>query len=176
MNDILLEFAGRMADSGAKQLPESYKQLMVNAEFHLKTRMAGADLAERLQDALDYRLNLKKGRINFVFKDAEEVVADAQIVGTYSDDGSWMWGWGHPDAPVPMQQAAWAVQQFGERQEIEVLLSRGGAVDTDRLAEFQAICAYISNADGVFMGPHGAGGQVCICYYQNDQLKGLLGQ
>ena len=45
MNEILLEFAGRMADAGATQLPESYKQLVVNAEFHLKTRMAGSELA-----------------------------------------------------------------------------------------------------------------------------------
>lgn len=176
MNEILLEFAGRMADGGATQLPESYKALAVNAEFHLKTRMAGSELAQRLGDVSDYRLNLKKGRISFVFDGAPDVAADAQVVGTYSDDGSWMWGWGHPDVPQPMQQAAWAVQQFGERQEIEDLLSRGGPIDATRLAEFQAICAYISDADGVFMGAHGAGGQVCVCYYQNNQLKGLLGQ
>ncbi|MEL7259406.1 MAG: DUF6882 domain-containing protein [Pseudomonadota bacterium] len=176
MNDILLEFAGRMADAGATQLPESYKQLVVNAEFHLKTRMAGSDLTTQLKEVSDYRLNLKKGRISFVFDDAPEVAADAQVIGTYADDGTWMWGWGHPDVPQTMQQAAWAVQQFGERQEIEELLSRGGPIDAKRLAEFHAICAYISDADGVFMGAHGAGGQVCVCYYQNNQLKGLLGQ
>ncbi len=175
MNEILLEFAGRQADAGASQLPESYKQLVVNAEFFLKTRMAGGDLAKRLGDVLNYRLNLKKGRVVFEFEGAPEVSAQAQVIGTYSDDGSWMWGWGHPDVPKEMQQAAWAVQQFGERQEIEDLLSRGGPIDADRLAEFQAICAYISDADGVYMAPHGAGGQVCICFYQHDQLKGLLG-
>lgn len=175
MNGILLEFAGRQADAGASQLPESYKQLVVNAAFFLKTRMAGADLAGRLGDMTDFRLNLKKGRVVFAFGDAPEVSTQAQVIGTYSDDGSWMWGWGHPDVPAPMQQAAWAVQQFGERQEIDDLLSRGGPIDGMRLAEFQAICAYISDADGVFMGPHGAGGQVAICYYQQGQLKGLLG-
>lgn len=176
MNEILLEFAGRMADAGASQLPENYKQLVVNAEFHLKTRMAGSDLADRLSGISDYRLNLKKGRVSFAFDEAPEVAADAQVIGTYSDDRSWMWGWGHPDVPQAMQQAAWAVQQFGERQEIEDLLSRGGPLDVARLAEFQAICAYLSNADGVFMGAHGGGGQVCICYYLNNQLEGLLGQ
>lgn len=175
MNEILLEFAGRQADAGASQLPESYKQLSVNAGFFLKTRMAGSALAGQLDAVSDFRLNLKKGRVVFAFDDTPEVSAQAQVIGTYSDDGSWMWGWGHPDVPVEMQQAAWAVQQFGERQEIEDLLSRGGPVDADRLAEYQAICAYISDADGVFMGPHGAGGQVCLCYYLNDQLKGLLG-
>lgn len=174
MNEILLEFAGRMADQGATQLPESYKQLATNAQLYVKPRMAGDDLGQRLGDVSDYRMNLKKGRITFEFTDGTEVSADAQFIGTYSDDSSWMWAWGHPDMPTEMQQAAWAVQQFGERQEIDVLRSRGGAISEQELAEYQAICAYISNADGVFMGPHGAGGQVCVCYYLNDQLKGLL--
>lgn len=174
MNEILLEFAGRMADRGATQLPESYKQMATNAQLYLKPRMAGDDLGQRLGEVLDYRMNLKKRRITFSFAGGADVSADAQFIGTYSDDGSWMWAWGHPDMPAPMQQAAWAVQQFGERQEINELLSRGGPVTQAQLAEYQAICAYISDADGVFMGPHGAGGQVCVCYYMNDQLKGLL--
>ncbi|MFK7938438.1 MAG: DUF6882 domain-containing protein [Roseovarius sp.] len=174
MNEILLEFAGRMADQGATQLPESYKQLAANAQLYLKPRMAGDDLGARIADVSDYRMNLKKGRITFKFESGEEVSADVQFIGTYSDDGSWMWAWGHPDMPNPMQQAAWAVQQFGERQEINDLLSRGGPITEAQLAEYQAICAYISQADGVYMGPHGAGGQVCVCYYMNDQLKGLL--
>ena len=176
MNEILLEFAGRMADAGATQLPEDYRQLATNAQFHLKTRMAGSELGQKLDQGTDYRLNLKKRRLVLCFEDAPELSLEAQVAGTLSDDGSWMWGWGHPDVPKPMQQAAWAVQQFGERQEIEDLMSRGGPVDDTRLNEFLAICAYISDADGVFMGDHGGGGQVCVCYYQNDQLKGLLSE
>lgn len=175
MNEILLEFAGRMADAGATRLPESFQQLVVNARFHVKTRMAGNDISRRLDEVRDYRLNLKKGRVSFVFK-GNELSADAQIAGTYSDDGSWMWGWGHPDVPEKMQQAAWAVQQFGERQEIEELLSRGGPVDAGRLDDFLAVCAYVSDADGVYLGDHGAGGKVCICYYLGSQLKGLVGK
>ena len=175
MNEILLEFAGRQADAGATQLPETYRQLAVNAAFFLKARMAGDALATRLEDVVDFRLNLKKGRIVFSMADGAEVSAQAQVIGTYSEDGSWMWGWGHPDVPVAMQQAAWAVQQFGERQEIEELLSRGGPVTDEVLAEYRAICAYISDADGIFQGAHGAGGEVAVCFYCNDQLKGLLG-
>lgn len=171
MNEILLEFAGRQADAGATQLPETYKQLSVNAGFFMGTRAARID-----PDTVeDFQLSLKKGRITFCLRDTPDVSAEAQVIGTYSDDGSWMWGWGHPDVPAAMQQAAWAVQQFGERQEIEQLMSRGGAISPEQLVEFQAICAYISDADGVFMGSHGGAGQVCVCYYRGDQLKGLLG-
>ncbi len=176
MNGILLEFAGRMADAGATQLPESFRQMATNAQFYLKPKMAGCAVGKRLDEVSDFSLNLKKGRVTFMFPDQPDVSADAQIVGTYADDGTWMWGWGHPDVPQPMQQAAWAVQQFGERQEIEELLSRGGPVDEAVLADYLAICAYISDADGVYLGAHGAGGRVCVCYYLNDQLKGLLSE
>ena len=176
MNEILLEFAGRMADQGATQLPGNFRQVSVNAQFFLKTRMAGCETGKRIEDISDFNLNLKKGRIILKFQDQEDVSADAQIAGTVSDDGTWMWGWGHPEVPEQMQQAAWAVQQFGERQEIEDLLSRGGPVDEAMLKDYLAICAYISDADGVFLGEHGAGGRVCICYYLNDQMKGLVGK
>ncbi|MEQ8290836.1 MAG: hypothetical protein RIA08_01425 [Roseovarius sp.] len=176
MNGILLEFAGRMSDAGATQLPESFRQMAVNARFFLETRMAGSEFARRLEEASDFRVNQKKGRIVWSFDGAPEVAADAQVIGTYSDDGSFMWGWGHPDVVEPMQQAAWAVQQLGERQQIEELLTRGGPTEDERLKDYMAICAYVSDADGVFMGAHGGGGRVCICYYLNDQLKGLLGQ
>ena len=176
MNPILLEFAGRMADQGATQLPETYRQMAVNARFFLGTRMAAGALAHRLDAVTGFRLNLEKGRLVLSFEDAPELSVEAQIIGTWSDDGSWMWGWGHPEVPEPMQQAAWAVQHFGERQEIEELLTRGGPTQEERARDYMAICAYISDADGVFMGDHGGGGQVCVCYYQNDQLKGLLSE
>ena len=175
MNGILLEFAGRMADAGATQLPESYKQLVVNALFYHKSRK-GNDLDVALPDSTAFRLNTKKGRITWSFEGQDDVSADAQVIGTYADDGTFMWGWGHPEVPDPMQMAAWAVQQFGDRQEIEELLSRGGPIDTTRLEEYQAICAYISDADGVFVGDHGGGGRVCVCYYLGDQLKKALAE
>ncbi len=174
MNEILLEFAGRMADAGATQLPESFKQLAVNAQFHLKSRMTGTQTGQKMDQVSDYRLNLKKGRITLVYKDGSEVSADAQVAGTLSDDGSYMWGWGHPDVPERLQMAAWAVQQFGERQEINELLSRGGQITPEAIEDYLAICAYISDADGVYRGDHGGGGTVCVCYYLNNQLKEVL--
>ena len=175
MNPIVLEFAGRMADAGATQLPESYKQLVVNAQMFLKPRMTGSDAGKAIANASDYRLNLKKRRIIFSFEGREDITADAQIAGTLSDDGSFMWAWGHPDVPENMQPAAWAVQQFGERQEIEELLTRGGDWDAAKIDEMLAICAYISDADGIFIGDHGAGGKVCVCYYLGHQLRKALG-
>lgn len=175
MNGVLLEFAGRMADSGATQLPESYKQLIVNAQLFFKGRMSGG-LGVRLSDVTDYRLTLRKGRMTLMFADGEDVSTDAQIIGTLSNDGSFMWGWGHPEVPEPMQAAAWAVQQFGDRQEIEELLTRGGPTTPERLDEYLAICAYISDANAVFVGDHGEGGKVCVALYTDNQIKKAMAE
>ncbi len=149
---------------------------MDTAQFFLKTRMTSCEVGKNLDKVTDFTLNLKKGRITFGFEDRPDVTADAQVAGTYSKDGSYMWGWGHPSIPEDLQAAAWAVQQFGDRQEIEELLTRGGETDQQQLDEYMAIAAYISNADGVFMGSHGEGGQACICYYLNNQLREVLGK
>ena len=174
MNEILLEFAGRMADAGAKQLPDSFKQLAVNAQFHLKSRMAGSEVGRKMVQVDDYQMDLEKGQITIVYNDGSEVTTDAQVAGTLSNDGSYMWAWGHPDVPDRQQLAAWAVQQFGERQEITELLSRGGPASAEVVDDYLAICAYISDADGVFRGDHGGGGVICVCYYLNNQLKEVL--
>ena len=165
MNEMLLEFAGRQADAGATSLPESFHQMAVNAQFFLKTRMAGCEVGQRIGQVKDFKLNLEKGKITFQFDDYRDVAAAVQVAGTYSNDGSYMWAWGHPDVPELLQQAAWACQQFGDRQQIDELLTRGGETDQALLDKYLAIAAYISDADGVFVGDHGGGGQVCVCYY-----------
>ncbi|MCP5072108.1 MAG: hypothetical protein GY947_02280 [Rhodobacteraceae bacterium] len=165
MNEMLIEFAARQADAGATQLPETFRQMAVNAQLFLKPRMSGCEVGTNLDKITDFNLNLKRGRITFSFEDRADVTATVQVAGTYSADGSYMWGWGHPSIPEPLQAAAWAVQQFGERQEIEEMLSRGGVTDPKLLDDYLAIAAYISNADGVFVGDHGGGGKVCVCYY-----------
>lgn len=172
MNGILLEFAGRMADRGATRLPESFRQLAVDANLFFKPRLASE---ARVGEVVDFRLNARKGRVSLIHADGAEVSADVQIAGTLSDDGSWMWAWGHPDVEEHLQAAAWAVRQFGERQEIEELMTRGGLTDPARVDDYLAICAYISDANGVCMGDHGAGGKVALVYYLDKQLQGLLG-
>ncbi len=176
MNELLVEFAARQADASATQLPETYRQMVVNAQFFLKTRMASCKVGKNLDKVTDFNLNLKRERVTFSFKGGPDVTADVQVAGTYSEDGSYMWGWGHPSIPEPLQQAAWAVQQFGDRQEIEELLTRGGKTDGEMLDEYLAVAAYISDADGVFIGDHGSGGKVCVCYYLNNQLREVLGK
>lgn len=170
MNEYLLEFAGRQADAGATSLPETFKQMAVNAQFFLKNRMAGCSVGKRIDAVTDFDLNLKKGSITFHFEGGESVKASIQIAGTLANDGSYMWAWGHPDVPEMLQQAAWAVQQFGDRQQVEELLTRGGDMPRDTVDDFLAIAAYIADASGVFLGDHGGGGKVCVLYFlKKDQ-------
>ena len=82
-----------------------------------------------------------------------------------------MWGWGHPSVPQPLQQAAWAAQRYGDRQEIEELLTRGGEATRKKAEEYTAIAAYLAHADGVFIGDHGGGGSVCLVWFYPENTK-----
>jgi len=159
MRDFLTEYANRMADAGASAMPRNYKRLVRAGRAHLR-EAAAFDREAVTGFALDLEtgvLTLDMGRA--------EVRVEAQVVGTWSDEGSFMWGWGHPSVPAPLQQAAWAAQRFGERQGIEELLTRGGDTREAQVAEFCAITAYLANADGVFIGDHGGGGKVCCVWF-----------
>ncbi len=164
MRDFLTEFVNRKADEGAKSIPKNFKKLCREAKEYV------AQIKEKnpVAQPSGFDLDLETGDLELQFSDAEPVNVIAQVVGTYSDEGSFMWGWGHPSVPQPLQQAAWAAQRYGERQEIDELLSRGGEANNKRVEEFTAIAAYLAHADGVFIADHGGGGSVCAVWFLPD--------
>ena len=128
MRDFLTEFVNRKADEGAKKIPGNYRKLTREARKYLDAVEARGGLAGRMEAVTGFELNMEKGVLRLDLPDGSHEVA-TQVVGTYSDDGSFMWGWGHPSVPGPLQQAAWAVQRYGDRQLIDELLSRGGEME-----------------------------------------------
>ena len=163
MRDFLTEFVNRKADEGVKKIPGNYRKLAREARAFMKTQQAGG-LAARMDEVTGFELDMERGVLVLTLGAEQHEVA-AQVVGTYSDEGTFMWGWGHPSVPVTLQQAAWAVQRYGDRQLIDELLSRGGEVAAPQVEEYLAISAYLAHADGVFMGDHGGGGQVCAAWF-----------
>lgn len=154
-----------MADAGASTMPRNFKRLVRAARAHQRSAQ-GLDRA----GVTGFALDLGTGVLTPETGAARREVM-AQVVGTWSDEGTFMWGWGHPSVPVAQQQAAWAAQRFGERQGIEELLSRGGAADAPMVEDWCAIVAYLADADGVFVGDHGGGVKVC-CVWFDEVRKG----
>ena len=164
MRDFLTEFVNRKADQGVKSIPKNYKKMSREAKAYV------AQIAESnpVPEVTGFELDLETGEMELKFADLEPLKVVAQVAGTFSDDGSFMWGWGHPSVPQPLQQAAWAAQRYGDRQEIEELLTRGGKASRKKAEEYTAIAAYLAHADGVFIGDHGGGGSVCTVWFYPD--------
>ncbi|WP_299849044.1 DUF6882 domain-containing protein [uncultured Roseovarius sp.] len=167
MRDFLTEFVNRKADQGIKSIPKNYKKLSREAKAYVVEVKAKNVIA----DASAFELDMETGALELQFADGPPLSVVAQVAGTFSDDGSFMWGWGHPSVPQPLQQAAWAAQRYGDRQEIEELLTRGGEATRKKAEEYTAIAAYLAHADGVFIGDHGGGGSVCIVWFYPDNTK-----
>lgn len=164
MRDFLTEFVNRKADEGVRKIPGNFRKLTREARAYLAAVQGRGGLAARMEAVRGFELDMEHGVLRLDLPEGTQQVA-TQVVGTYADDGSFMWGWGHPSVPVPLQQAAWAVQRYGDRQMIDDLLSRGGETGPDQVGDYLAIAAYLSHADGVFMGDHGGGGQVCAVWF-----------
>lgn len=167
MRDFLAEFVNRKADQGAKSIPANYKKLSREAKAYV------TEIKEQnpVPDAVSFELDLETGDLELQFAEGVPLNVVAQIAGTFSDDGTFMWGWGHPSVPQPLQQAAWAAQRYGERQEIDDLLTRGGKATRKKAEEYTAIAAYLAHADGVFIDDHGGGGLVCAVWFYPENTK-----
>lgn len=161
MRDFLAEFVNRKADQGVRVIPKTFKKLRREAKAYV------ADIQEKhpLPEVTGFDLDLETGDLELRLEEGAPLRLVAQVAGTYSDEGSFMWGWGHPSVPQPMQQAAWAAQRYGDRQEITELLSRGGEATARQARDYTAIAAYLAHADGVFIGDHGGGGRVCLVWF-----------
>ncbi len=167
MRDFLAEFVNRKADQGARRIPKTYKKLSREARAYV------AEIREKnpVPVASGFELDLDTGDLTLRFDGQDDLKLSAQVAGTFSDDKSFMWGWGHPSVPQPLQQAAWAAQRYGDRQEIEELLTRGGEASRKKAEEYTAIAADLAHADGVFIGDHGGGGVVCLIWFYPENTK-----
>lgn len=167
MRDFLAEFVNRKSDQGARSIPKNYKKLAREA----KDYVAEITKKDPLPEPSGFDLDLETGDLLMKFDSDPSLSLVAQVAGTFSDDGTFMWGWGHPSVPQPLQQAAWAAQRYGDRQEIPELLTRGGKATKKQVREFVAIAAYLAHADGVFIADHGGGGSVCLVWFRPENTK-----
>ena len=78
---------------------------------------------------------------------------------------------GAPFGPTTAAAGGLGAQRYGDRQEIEDLLTRGGKATRKKAEEYTAIAAYLAHADGVFIGDHGGGGSVCLVWFYPENTK-----
>jgi len=134
-------------------------------EPDLTVERANNELQMRTQTAIDlwgidntsWNLDLKAGKITFTNEEKALVVtAPVQLVGTYDTvNGTWLWGWDHPSVPQPLGEHARRVREFGERYELETLVTRTFETSEEQAWIFTALACHLGGAQGGYRCPSG---------------------
>lgn len=89
----------------------------------------------------------------------------AQVAGTYSGDGLFVWGWAHPSVPDAMRRAGQAMQRYARAHQMTDLLDRKTPATPIKARDYAAATALVSGADALFAGDYGDG-TVFVCTYK----------
>src|SRR5688572_29658030 len=90
-------------------------------------------------------------------KGGSQVLADAQIIGSYSPSGaSWEWAWNNPYVEKKMKKDVQQVRKFGLKEKLEYLTAGIVPAPDDKFAAYlSSIAVKVIGSDGVFAGPAG---------------------
>ena len=119
------------------------------------------ELQVRAQDRFDlghhdaWSADYDAGRFTFGSKKRVEVVADLQIVGSYSLTGrSWMWGWANDKVKPPLVEDVARLRVLGEVRGMPWLTERLHAdVDDVHAWELTQVACYLLGHESVYRAP-----------------------
>lgn len=143
--------------------PTEYRDLLRHATARNDARMAQSATARAVSGTQAFALDLASGTVVFDLPGGSET-CNVQIAGTVAADGEFMWAWGHPSVPEPLQTAAWGVKNYAEAHGLPDLLDRKVHVTPKRAADFAALTALFADATGTFCGNYGSG-EVWLAYF-----------
>lgn len=103
----------------------------------------------------DWQADLNQGTLSFITPGLRATCA-AQVVGTYNtQNGSWLWGWGHPSVPAALAVDAGRVRAFAAEYQLSELLTPQLTCSEHDAWAFTALAAQLGNAQGAYRGPAG---------------------
>jgi hypothetical protein len=103
-----------------------------------------------------WNLDMNAGQLRLSFADGREMSFPVQVVGTYNtQNGSFLWGWDHPSAPVPLRRAAQRVHDYGEEHAIERFTTRTISCSEADAWDITAAAAQLDNVTGAYRGDAG---------------------
>lgn len=104
------------------------------------------------------------GKISFYFADGKLAEAPVQIIGTYAPNGTFMWGWNHPSVQEPLSSDANLVRDFGEKYQLNKLLTQQVEISEQEAWEYTALAMRLSNANGAYRADAGGGTLVYMTF------------
>jgi hypothetical protein len=104
----------------------------------------------------DWSVDQDTGNIVFTTPQGMQVVAPAQIIGTYNtQDETWLWGWDHPSVKPALANDAKRMLAYGQAHGYAKLTTRKLQITEDEAWELTALAFLICGANGAYRGPAG---------------------
>ena len=103
-----------------------------------------------------YSWHLDQGtrKLTFSKDGVTKVIADAQIVGSYSTySHTWMWSWANSNAAEGLKKDIGKVKEFGETHHYKELMTAKWECDEDYAGTMTAAAGYLLKAKGAYRGP-----------------------
>ena len=133
--------------------PDSYEKFLQEARAEFVPR------ATRLSDEYklgDYWWHLDQGtgKLTFSKDGVTKVIADAQIVGSYSTySHTWMWSWANQSVDEKLKKDTRRVKEYGESHSYKELITAKWECDEDYAATMTAAAGYLLKSKGAYRGP-----------------------
>ncbi|HEU0143419.1 MAG TPA: hypothetical protein VFQ47_01420 [Nitrososphaera sp.] len=103
-----------------------------------------------------YRWDLDQTTGKLVFSDGgiPKVIADAQIVGSYSTySHTWMWSWANETVDENMKKDMGKIKKYGEQHNFKELVTAKWECDEDYGWKMTAAAGYLLKAKRAYRGP-----------------------
>lgn len=132
---------------------DSYKKFL--AEASARFVLDATRLSEEYKlGSYSWHLDQGTGKLTFSEDGVTKVVADAQIVGSYSTySHTWMWSWANKSVAEKMKKDIGKVKEFGERQNYKELTTAKWECDEDHAGTLTLAAGYLLKSKGAYRGP-----------------------
>lgn len=159
---LLVSFIGVSAQTNPQTILETqytYEYL----KFRDKASQAFLEKSKKVDDEFKlasysrWDFAQESGQLVFSDNGIRKVVADVQIAGDWSANGTWLWAWSNDSINKSLKKEMSKVRKFGQEKQFFELVNPELTVPLENAWTLTAIAGYLINAKTAFRGQNGSG-------------------
>lgn len=133
--------------------PDSYKKFLQEAMAEFEPRAIRVGEEYKL-GSFSWYLNQGTRKLTFSKDGVTKVIADVQIVGSYSTySHTWMWSWANTYVAEGMKADIGKVKEYGERHGYKEFTTAKWECDEDYAATMTAAAGFLLKSKGAYRAP-----------------------
>ena len=133
--------------------PDSYEKFLQEARAEFESRAIRLGEEYKLAN-YSWHLDQGTGKLIFSKDGVTKVIADAQIVGSYSTySHTWMWSWANTSVTDGMKKDLGKVKEYGEMHRYKEFITAKWECDEDYAATMTAAAGYLLKSKGAYRAP-----------------------